>query len=90
MIVGRAGVVHRPKEIIDAVAVEDIGGLAIGVVAKGTAFGGEDNDACGVNGNHVVIEPGAGHVSVAPVEIALSADGVGEHISVNLLSPSHG
>ena len=39
MIVGRAGVVHRPQEIIDAVAVEDIGGLAIGVVAKGTAFG---------------------------------------------------
>ena len=90
VIVGRAGVVNRPEEIVEAVAIEHIGGFAIGIVAQRASLGGEDYDAGLVDRNHVVVEFGSGHIAVAPIEIALSADGVGEDITVNLLSPSGG
>ena len=43
-------------------------------------------DGLGLHREHVVAELGAGHEAVAPVEVALAATGVLEHVDVNGLS----
>ena len=89
VVVGRTRIIHAPVEIILAVAVEDVGSLAEGIVLQGAALGGHHRGGAGLEAHHVVIEFGSGHVAVAPVEVVLAAHGVGEDIHVNLLSATH-
>ena len=86
VVVGRTGVVDTPEEVVQAVALEYVGGLAEGVVAQGAALGCHQGDATLLEADHVVVEFGAGHVAVAPVEVADAGVGVGEDVDVDLLT----
>ena len=85
VVVGRAGVVDRPEEVVESVAIEHVGALAVGVVGEGTARGCDDVFVA-AHRHHVVGEQSVAETSVAIVEIGLAGNGVGEHVGVDHLA----
>ena len=56
MIVGRPRVIHAPKEIIKAFAIEDIGSLAVGIVLQCATLGSEYANGSGIDTDHIEIQ----------------------------------
>lgn len=90
VVVGRARVVDRPQEVVDAVAVEHVGSFAEGVGFQCAALRSHHGYRFLLQRGHVVVEFGAGHVAVAPVEVVFSRGRVAEHINIDLLPMSGG
>ena len=86
MVVGRTGIVDTPKEVVQSVALEHVGSLAEGVVLECAALGSHQCHATLHDAHHVVVEFGASHIAIAPVEVADACVGIGEYIHVNLLA----
>ena len=89
VVVGGAGVVDRPEEVVDAVAEEHVGTLAEGVVGERAAGGGDDVLGV-VDGEHVVGEQAVAELAIAVVEVGLAGEGVGEDVGINHLAGSRG
>ena len=86
VVVGRAGVVDRPEEIVRSLAVEHVGSLAEGPGVERAALGRQVAYGLLLHREQVVAELGPGHEAVAPVEVVLAALRVAEHVDVDGLS----
>lgn len=86
VVVGRAGVVDAPHEVIGALAIEDVGALAEGPRLQVAALGCHVGDGLLLHREHVVVELGTGHEAIAPVEVVLARLGVFEHVDIDGLS----
>ena len=89
VVVGRPRVVDRPEEVVEALAVEDVGSLAVGPCVEAAALRREVHLRLRLYRQQVVVQFGTGHEAVAPVQVVLAALRVAEHVDVDGLSAAH-
>ena len=90
MVIGRTGIVYRPHEIVEPVAIKDIGCLAESIVLQGASLRRHHRNGIFLDGHHIVVQLGTCHVAVAPVKIGFARNRVCKHIHINLLPATDG
>jgi len=81
-VVGTAGIILAPHEVVESIAIEDVSTLVVAVLALvGTVD--EHTGTSFLNGHHIVVQLRTGKETVSPIEIVLARLGIHEDIGVD-------
>ena len=89
MIVRRTGIVHRPHKIVKSVTIEHIRRFTESIILQASPFRSQYGQGILLDGKHILIQLGACHIAITPIQIGFSRNRIGKHIHINLLSVAH-